>query len=89
MQKCKFWNSFYLSFRKITFTLLLLLAVLQSFAQDERMNNPEHDDKPYYFGITLGFNSAQYKLQQSKYFIDYDSVKNITPLWKPGFHEFI
>ncbi len=85
MQKCKFWNSFYLSFRKITFTLLLLLAVLQSFAQDERMNNPEHDDKPYYFGITLGFNSAQYKLQQSKYFIDYDSVKNITPLWKPGF----
>jgi hypothetical protein len=49
------------------------------------MNNPEHDEKPYYFGITLGFNAAQYKVTQSKYFIDYDTIKVITPLWKPGF----
>jgi len=56
-----------------------------SFAQDEKMNNAEHDDKPYYFGITLGMNAAQYKVSQSNYFIDNDTIKDITPLWKPGF----
>ncbi|MBL7765955.1 MAG: PorT family protein [Chitinophagaceae bacterium] len=49
------------------------------------MNNPEHEDKPYYFGISLGINTSQYKLSHSQYFIESDSVTNITPLWKPGF----
>ncbi|MBK7764080.1 MAG: PorT family protein [Bacteroidetes bacterium] len=49
------------------------------------MNNAEHDDKPYYFGITLGFNTAQYKVSQSKYFTDFDTIMDITPLWRPGF----
>lgn len=55
-------------------------------AQEEKMNNPEHDTKPYYFGISVGLNFSQYHLEQSKYFIDYDTVMNITPYWKPGFH---
>lgn len=85
MQTSKFWNRFYLSGRKISLFFLFLFLCNYSFAQDEKMNNPEHENKLYYFGITFGLNTAQYKVNQSKYFTDYDSVMNITPLWKPGF----
>lgn len=64
--------------------VLALLMHLSAQAQEEKMNNPEHDDKPYYFGITMGFNAAQFRLAQSSYFIENDTIMNITPLWKPG-----
>ena len=85
MQKCKFWNCLYLSLPKVILVVLALCMGQVAFAQEEKMNNPEHDDKPYYFGITIGFNSSQYKVFHSKYFIEYDTVKNIKPTWKPGF----
>ena len=85
MQIVKFRNRVYLSLSKITFGIILLFCGSPLFAQEEKMYNAEHDEKPYYFGITLGFNSSQYKVAQSKYFIDYDTIKNITPLWRPGF----
>jgi len=68
-----------------TLTLVFLLTGFQARAQKETMNNAEHDEKPYYFGITMGLNAAQYKISQSDYFVSYDTIKNITPLWKPGF----
>lgn len=55
------------------------------WAQGEGMNNRDYDSKFYYFGITVGLNNSQYKIFHDKYFIDYDSVKEITPLWRPGF----
>lgn len=61
------------------------MSSVNAIAQDERMNNAEHDEKKYYFGITLGFNAAQYKVSQSNYFTEYDTIKDITPLWRPGF----
>ncbi|HNF72401.1 MAG TPA: porin family protein [Chitinophagaceae bacterium] len=61
------------------------MNAIQVSAQKERMNNAEHDDKPYYFGITLGFNAAQFKVSQSQYFTTYDTIMNISPLWRPGF----
>lgn len=80
-----FWHCLHLSGRKSLFISLCLLAGLNVTAQNDRMNNPEHDEKPYYFGITLGFNSAQYRLNQSKFFTEYDTVKNIKPIWGQGF----
>lgn len=85
MQTINVRNIIHLPLNKISVLLFLLIYSAQSFAQVERMNNSEHDDKPYYFGITLGINAAQYKVSQSQYFIDYDTIKNITPLWRPGF----
>lgn len=78
-------NSFHLSFRKISLLVLVLFVCASTYAQDERMNNPEHQAKPYYFGITIGFNTSQYKVQQSEYFTKFDSVMQIVPTWKPGF----
>lgn len=80
-----FWHCLHLSGRKSLLVSLCLLAGFNASAQNDRMNNPEHDEKPYYFGITLGFNSAQYRLNQSKYFTEFDTVKNIKPNWGQGF----
>jgi hypothetical protein len=77
-------NSIHLSFRKIILVLSGVLLTQLAFGQDERMNNPEHGAKKYYFGLTMGFNASQYKVQQSEYFKKYDSIMAITPLWKPG-----
>ncbi len=86
MSIAQFRNSFNIPLSKIGFALLLILFITNRlYAQDEKMYNAEHDEKPYYFGITLGFNTAQYKVFNSKYFIDNDTIKNITPTWKPGF----
>jgi len=48
------------------------------------MNNTLHDSKKFYFGISVGFNTSQYKITHDKWFIDHDSITEITPLWKPG-----
>lgn len=85
MQIIKFRNRLNLSLSKVVWALLMLFCTKSALAQQEKMYNMEHDEKPYYFGITLGLNAAQYKVSHSKYFTDYDTIKNITPLWKPGF----
>lgn len=75
----------YLSLRKVILIVVGLLSTSVLYSQDERMNNPEHGAKPYYFGMTIGFNASQYKIGFSDYFTKYDTVMSITPLWKPGF----
>lgn len=85
MQTSKFWNSVYLSGRKISLLFLLMVVCQFSFAQNEKMNNPEHENKLYYFGISLGMNESQYKVTPSKYFTTQDTIKRITPFWRPGF----
>lgn len=87
MQTTEFRNRQYLFCSKVVFlTALLMCSLHVLWAQEEKMNNPEHDIKPYYFGISLGVNFSQYKLQHSEYFINNDTVMNVTPFWKPGFH---
>ncbi len=44
------------------------------FSQIWEPNMPEHDTKPYYFGITLSYNSAHFKAQPSPRMMNYDSV---------------
>jgi len=55
------------------------------FAQGEGQNNRDHDYKKFYFGISFGGNSSQYKIFHDEWFIQYDSIKEITPKWSPGF----
>lgn len=85
MSRTQFWNSKYISMSKIIYTIILVFISVQSFAQNEKNNNSEIDTKRYYFGMTLGFNSSAYKLKQSDFFVQNDTLKEITPLWKPGF----
>ncbi|XZF12613.1 porin family protein [Chitinophagaceae bacterium MMS25-I14] len=55
-------------------------------AQRFILNMPEHDQKPYYFGITFGLNFSGYQIRYSKSFAETDTFKKIQPHFTPGFN---
>ena len=63
--------------------LLLPMAVN---AQRPLINLSEHDNKPYYFGITFGLNFSVYQIQYTNSFAKTDTFKQIQPQWQPGFN---
>jgi hypothetical protein len=67
----------------------LLFISYSSSAQSISRGNYNYLDfqaKPYYFGITLGFNSSDYKIFKSKDFILNDSIAGINSLSSGGFN---
>jgi Outer membrane protein beta-barrel domain len=66
-------------------TCFLLLSHL-ALAQRPMLNMAEHDDKPYYFGITFGLNFSVYQIQYTESFANTDTFKRIQPHWQPGFN---
>jgi hypothetical protein len=67
-------------------TFFLLLLAKPALAQRPLLNMPEHDDKPYYFGITFGFNESVYQISYTSSFANTDTFKRIQPHWQPGFN---
>lgn len=49
------------------------------------LNLEDHEQKPYYFGITLGLNRASFHTHNHESFLAQDSVKVIEPLQSSGF----
>jgi hypothetical protein len=45
----------------------------------------EHDQKPYYFGITLSSNTASFQIQHHPSFLLKDSVTVVSPISRGGF----
>ena len=68
--------------------LLCFLFILPSASaqRSEIKNMDDHDDKPFYFGLSFGINSSTYKIRQSEAFTLTDSIKSIQAGWGPGFH---
>lgn len=68
--------------------LCLCLLAGNAVAQSARgnYNYLDFQRKPYYFGITIGFNRADYKIFQSKNFILNDSIARVQSLRGPGFN---
>lgn len=68
---------------------LMVLGFTGSFspiaAQRVELNQPDHDTKPYYFGITLGFQQAGFHAEKHPRFLQYDSVMVAQPLSAVGF----
>lgn len=48
------------------------------------LNQPDHDDKPYYFGISLGVNLARFQTSLHQRFLQYDSVYIAEPVNSGG-----
>jgi len=46
----------------------------------------EHDEKPYYFGITFGANFSSYRLKFTESFEQTDTFRSIQPKFSPGFN---
>jgi len=64
--------------------MLLLVSSVISYAQTD-LNMPDHENKPYYFGITLSGNSSSFQLQHHPSFLQKDSVSIVSPSAKGGF----
>ncbi len=54
--------------------VLFVVAQNNILAQFREPNLPNHDDKPYYFGITLGGNMASFRTSLHSRFLQDDSV---------------
>ncbi len=66
---------YHLYWRKIAVAAILLTTVYSSNAQRAvELNLPDHDNKPYYFGIVLGFNSSHYNITHHPYFLQRDTI---------------
>lgn len=75
--------------RTLKIGLCLLIAFLgwtcPSLAQPRELNLYDHDSKPYYFGITLGVNSARFHTQMHSRFLQDDSILVAEPKNSGGF----
>jgi hypothetical protein len=51
------------------------LLMLSTFAQRAiELNLPDHDEKQYYFGIILGYNTSHYSITHHPYFLSRDTI---------------
>jgi opacity protein-like surface antigen len=82
------WRLFYLHGRKVSLSLLFCIATTSLFAQISGGNYNFYDfqQKPYYFGITLAYNSSSFKPFRSEGFLQSDSIKTIESVSGSGFN---
>ncbi len=72
----------------LSILLLFSLFALSSTAQTARGNYNflDFNQKPYYFGITLAYNSSDFKIYQSREFVLNDSIARVESVTGPGFN---
>ncbi len=79
----------YFSFSKLLGTLAIsCIGMAGLFGQTARGNYNflDFNQKPYYFGITLAYNSSNFKVYQSREFILNDSINTVESVTGPGFN---
>lgn len=64
--------------RKQIITIAFLFTAFNCFAQKE-LNRPEHDQLPYYFGLTFGYANMSLHTNKDPRFLQYDSVLSVEP----------
>lgn len=69
--------------RPVLFVLLLLPALLVK--AQSGLNRPDHDDLPYYFGLTFGYANMNLHTEKNPRFLQYDSVLSVDPEASGGF----
>lgn len=65
--------------------IIFLLIASNVSAQLRELYQTDHDDKPYYFGITLGTNIASFHIEHHPRFLQNDSAYTINPQYSAGF----
>ena len=70
--------------KPVTLLCIIVLLVCSS-ASAQELYQTDHDSKPYYFGITLGFNLARFQTELHSRFLQYDTVQIAEPLNSAGF----
>ena len=78
MQKIKFRYLQHLLRHKTSLIIAFLIWGVTAKAQlRDSWNLENHDDKPYYFGIVLGYNSSHYNITHHTYFLENDTVLTV------------
>lgn len=70
--------------RSAFFVLALLISF--SVSAQRELNLEEHDYKPYYFGISLGFNRATFKTDIHSNYLEQDSILTAEAMPAAGFN---
>jgi hypothetical protein len=68
----------YLLRKQIIVLIGVVFFASQVYAQREQ-NRPNHDNWPYYFGMTLAYNSSYLHTTKDPRFLQYDSVMRVEP----------
>ncbi len=77
------------SFKGAILALLFFFVILHNgTAQSSRGNYNflDFSQKPYYFGITLAYNTSNFRVFQSKDFVLNDSIRKVESVAGPGFN---
>lgn len=66
----------------------VLFSSISCFGQTSKGNYNflDFNQKPYYFGITLAYNSSDFKIFQSRDFVLNDSIERVQSVTGPGFN---
>ena len=70
---------YYLLRKKIILQVVFLGITVISVAQEREIHRPSHDDWPYYFGMTIGYNVSTLSPTKHPRFLEYDSVLSAEP----------
>ena len=65
---------------KITGAVSILLLLSATSKAQRAWNLPGHEDKPYYFGIVLGYNTSHYNITHHPTFLQRDTIQSINSL---------
>lgn len=65
--------------RKIILAASTGMFSVVAFSQEKEINRPEHDDWPYYFGLSISYNSSTLHPSKHPTFIQNDSVLSVEP----------
>ena len=82
------WYNHNLQGRKIALVVFLICSLSSVYAQraSGNYNYLDFNQKPYYFGITLGYNVNNFKVYRSKQFFTNDSTRIVNGVTGPGFN---
>ena len=92
MHQIKFRNLFYLRGSQIILGSIIVLLSLQvsngqsNHSSGNNYNFYDFQKKPYYFGITLGYNNSVFRPFRSREFILNDSINTVEAVSGPGFN---
>lgn len=72
-------------FRKQIAFLIFFLFIMQCVQAQKEQNRPDHDNLPYYFGLTFGYSNMNLQTSKDMRFLQYDSVLSVEPGASGGF----
>ena len=73
----------YILWKQIIF--LFFLFITFSVSAQREFNRPNHDNVPYYFGLTFGYANMNLHTEKDPRFLQYDSVLSVEPNASGGF----